>query len=238
MNCIRFFIIFTGCWSNFLAEKRPKTHWNWEFWAIHFFRQIQSSRAGLELGFQSFPLSFLPCRTQIPAWIRPLRMDRTGHAHPCLYPVSYLAFIKANVRTWTWRTEKSRARGRTREWCNGPVLTPTSKRQSVKQLHAPYLETRFMRKWLIWGASWCQPWHRRDRRAADRRDEMTFCSSFPPTAVAAPPPSGKDQKVVVVRWEVTHRERWSKGRTWNGEWAMNDGRPCPSTAAATFFLPC
>lgn len=70
---------------------------------------------------------------------------------------------------------------------------PSLKRQSVKPLQASYLEVRFMRKRMIRGTSRCQPRHRHARGGADGCNEMTFCSSFPPTAVAAPP-AGKDRR--------------------------------------------
>lgn len=113
-----------------------------------------------------------------------------------------LSLSKANVHRWTWRIQQSWAQSCAEEWCNGSALTPPLKRQSAKPLSALYLEIKFMRKWLIRGASRC---HRRCRRGADGRNEMTFCSSFPPTAVAAPPPAGKDRRVGGGR--VTHRER-------------------------------
>lgn len=70
---------------------------------------------------------------------------------------------------------------------------PSLKRQSVKPLQASYLEVRFMRKRMIRGTSRSQPRHRHACGGADGCNEMTFCSSFPPTAVAAPP-AGKDRR--------------------------------------------
>lgn len=46
---------------------------------------------------------------------------------------------------------------------------------------------------MIQGTIRCQPRQGRACGGADGRNEMTFCSSFPPTAVAAPP-AGKDRR--------------------------------------------
>lgn len=50
-----------------------------------------------------------------------------------------------------------------------------------------------MRKRMIRGTSRSQPRHEHACGGADGCNEMTFCSSFPPTAVAAPP-AGKDRR--------------------------------------------
>lgn len=52
-----------------------------------------------------------------------------------------------------------------------------------------------MRGWLIWKASWCQSWHKRNHGGADGCNEMTFCSSFPSTSLASSPPASTDRSM-------------------------------------------
>lgn len=116
------------------------------------------------------------------------------------------------------------------------MSTPLLKRQSVKPLWASYLEVRFMRKWMIRGMSWCQPWNRRTCEGADGCDEMTFCSSFPPTAVAAQPAAKDRRGDGDASRETGKTEQGGKGghKMGNEWWKL--ARPCPSTAATAFPL--
>ncbi len=82
--------------------------------------------------------------------------------------------------------------------------------------------------------SWCHQWHRHASRGCRWSDEMTFCSPFPPTAVATSRQErGKETE--------THRERWVEHS--EKEWEMmrrerSDDRLLTCTfASAYYFYP-